>query len=259
MFDYESAAAPLSVCLLALVFWATATARPLNDHNAPLRLTFFPGRDDCNPSYRPFEFSNLALVVNCQWSMNNVEQVLANLSATNRRAILSDSFILYRTPADMAVYKKYKHVFAMFYAQVQCHCLRAHFDSDFCVQDEGIYRAVSNGTYLPSEINERIDSPETVQRVDAMIAQISAKIDKLKSITADIDTPESHVPVFVNEAKPILHVYTTITTTSTAATLPTSGQTTLCMQYRRWENTTTSFSRKSGTSLTGMVSTGMTA
>ena len=101
--------------------------------------------------------------------MDNVESILDDLNRTNRKAILSDSLIMARTDANMAVYRKYKHVMAMYYAQ-----------------DEGLFSAVSNYSFTPAEINEHIDSPETLKRVDAMIATIGAKVAKYKSISADI-------------------------------------------------------------------------
>jgi hypothetical protein len=150
---------------------------------ASLRLSYFPGRDDCNPTYRPLDFGDIALVVNCQWSMANVEEVLAELERAQRRAVLSDHFILYRSEAALDLYRRYRGVLALFYAA-----------------DEPLWKAVSGTATTPGAISAQIDSAATVARVNATIATVGQKITKFRSIAGD-------VPVFVNEAKPIFNQF----------------------------------------------------
>lgn len=177
--------------LVAFFFSAALTAAHQWSGHRVL-VSYFPGRDDCKPYYRPLAFGQLALVVNCQWSMGSVQSVLAELRTASRRAILSDSFIESRTPADMAIYREYKDVIAAYYAV-----------------DEPLYGAITAGNppLIPSELNAVIDTPAWQKRVDDKIAEVGRRIALFKSISNETDTPESHVPVIVNEAKPIMNWY----------------------------------------------------
>ena len=149
-----------------------------------LHVTYFPGRDDCHPYYRPLRWGTLAFVVNCQWTMDNVRGVLQQLRQEGRKAILSDSFLLSRSDADMAVYRDFADVFACYYAR-----------------DEPLWGALTYGGISPTELNQVIGKPEWQKRVDNTIEEVAQRIAKLKTIS------NTSVPIMVNEAKPILDIF----------------------------------------------------